>query len=177
MTPPSWCCCTQCCRREDTQCWIFLPADSGVWAQRENDTVFDDPSRVSMLSAMAPTRRRSFPNFLPRGSTASAQRENSAESANEHQLQPLRKHDVQRTTPTAFVVSPPYRSFLRSCCDIVATVQAEEAMVATVRHWYWACIPSWSGQTAEIVKKFALSRTLLQPSVARSHPSSHPCCP
>ena len=25
-------------------------------------------------------------------------------------------------------------------------------MVATVRQWYWACIPSWPGQTAEIVK-------------------------
>src|ERR1700722_9296877 len=103
----------------------FLAADSAVWAQRKNDTVFDDPSTMSMLSAMPPTRKRSFSNFAPRASTASAQRENSAESANEHQLHPLRKHDVQRTTPTAFVVSPPYRSFLRSCCDIVATVQAE----------------------------------------------------
>ena len=64
----------------------FLAADSGVWAQRENDTVFDDPSRMSMLSAMAPTRKLSFPNFLPRGSTASAQHDNAAESANEDQL-------------------------------------------------------------------------------------------
>ena len=82
-------CCRHCCNRQ------------------LSDRIF----RFALLPMMLRTRKHSVPNYAPSNSTALVDCQNDAESAKKPKLilQPLR--DVQRTTSTAFRVSPADQTF------------------------------------------------------------------
>jgi hypothetical protein len=151
----SYHCCRHCCNRQ------------------LSDRIF----RFSLLPMMLRTRKHSVPNYAPSNSTALVDCQNDAESAKKPRLilQPLR--DVQRTTSTAFRVSPADQTFPKFLvekplpCERLSRRRQQPCDTGTARAFHpGQAKPQRLSEVGTVAHVFA---TVSCPIAS----SSHPCCP